>query len=58
MEPDAIFDDPSFTIPFEFYQGFDIISVADPQNAAKGQLDGNLFEHQTLPRCQDEQAEI
>ena len=41
MEPDAIFDDPSFTIPFEFYQGYDIVSVADPQNAAKGYLDGN-----------------
>ena len=40
MEPDAIFDDPGFTIPFEFYQGFDIISVADPVNAAKGELDG------------------
>ena len=40
MEPDAIFDDPGFTIPFEFYQGFDIISVADPVRAAEGHLNG------------------
>ena len=40
MEPDAIFDDPSFTIPFEFYQGRDIITVASPQLAAQGDLDG------------------
>ena len=43
MEPDAIFDDPSFTIPFEFYQGMDIVTVANPQKAADGDQDGKGF---------------
>lgn len=40
MEPDAIFDDPSLTIPFEFYQGMDIITVADPKKADLGDPEG------------------
>lgn len=40
MEPDAIFDDPGFTIPFEFYQGRDIITVPSSQLPAEGNLDG------------------
>jgi hypothetical protein len=40
MEPDAIFDDPSFTFPFEFYQGRDIITVANTQLVAQGDLNG------------------
>ena len=40
MEPDAIFDDLSFTIPFEFYQGRDVITVASPELADQGDLNG------------------
>ena len=40
MEPDAIFDDPSFTIPFEFYQGMNIVTVGDPEKATMGNFEG------------------
>lgn len=43
MEPDAIFDDSGLTMPFEFYQGKDIITVADPDLAANGDLDGEFL---------------
>lgn len=40
MEPDAIFDDPSFVLPFESYQGVDIITAGTSEMASYGSLEG------------------
>ena len=40
MEPDTLFDDPSFTFPFEFYQGIDLVTVADVEAFKKGNPKG------------------
>lgn len=36
MEPDAVIDDPSFTLPLEIYQGKDIIALEDREKSTKG----------------------
>ena len=43
MEPDAIFDNPAFTFPFEHYQGRDIVTVADLEKVKAGDINGRIL---------------
>ena len=45
MEPDAIFDNPAFTFPFEHYQGKNIITVADAAQVSSGESKGMTLEY-------------